>query len=277
MRFNKIYEFKGGNDGILSITIKDNFLYTADEDNTIRIFNLLNYKEIKAVKAHSKDILFIKFSKDNNHIFSGSRDGIIKQWDLNLNLLKEYPPHNSDVNTIDFIDEKNFVSASDDSTIRLWTAGEDSYKEIKPNIGDINAIKVTNKYIFVGGSKLVIYSKDFKEIKSEDSYIYGINLIKQNQNNIFVSTHMEKYLEIWDEETLEKKKRIKMISWINDILFLNDKIIIANSNIISVYDNEFNLIEKNDFHPDEVYSLGTYKNKLITASNDSMIRIWEIN
>ncbi|MEF3279684.1 MAG: hypothetical protein K6357_01785 [Elusimicrobiota bacterium] len=276
MGFSKIYEFKGADDGILSITRKDNSLYIAGEDNIIRIFSLFNYKEIKAIKAHSRDILSLKLSKDNKYLFSSSRDGIIKQWDLDLNLIKEYPPHNSDVNIIDFIDENTFISASDDATIRIWKTGKDSYKEIKPNIGDINGIKVTNNYIFAGGSKLIIYSKDFKEIKSDDNYIYGINLIKQNGNDIFISTHMEKYLEIWSEETLEKKKRIKMTSWINDILFFKDKIIIANSNIISIYDKDFNLIEQNDFLSDEVYALESYENKIITASNDSYIRIWEI-
>ncbi|HOL62737.1 MAG TPA: hypothetical protein PK103_05145, partial [Elusimicrobiales bacterium] len=71
-------------------------------------------------------------------------------------------------------------------------------------------------------------------------------------------------------------KKIKFSNWINDILFWQDKIVIAHSNIISIYDKEMNIIAENDFHQDEVYSLEIFENKLITASNDSYVRIWEL-
>jgi len=277
MNFNKIYEFKAGNDGILSILINNNTLYAAGEDNCIRSFNITNYSKLKEVKAHSKDILKIILSPCMKYLFSTSRDGYIRQWNLDLTPVHDYEPHNSDVNLIDFIDEKSFISGSDDSTVRVYKIGSKSYKEMKPEIGDVNALKVTSNYIYLGGSKLQILNKDFKKIKEDDDYIYGINLIKNNGNLIYVSMSMEKYLEIWDEEKLERIKKIKISSWINDILFYEDKIFIANANIISVFDKNMNLIVENDYHQDEVYSIEIYDGKLITASNDSYIRIWEIN
>jgi WD40 repeat protein len=277
MKFDKIYEFKAGNDGILSILINNGVLYACGEDNFIRSFNISNYRKISEANAHSKDVLKIILSPCKKYIFSTSRDGYIKQWDLNLNLVYEYEPHNSDVNLIDFIDEKTFISGSDDSTVRVYKIASKSYKEIKPQIGDVNALKVTKNYIYLGGSKLQILNKDFKKIKEDDDYIYGINLIKNNNNFVYVSRSMEKSLEIWDEEKLERIKKIKISSWINDILFYEDKIFIANANIISVFDKNMNLIAENDYHQDEVYSIEIYDGKLITASNDSYIRIWEIN
>lgn len=277
MKLNKIFEFKSGKDGILSVTRNHSTLYTAGEDNFIRAFNLLNYQPLSQVKAHTKDISSIKLSPDSKTLFSASRDGYIKQWDLNLKLIYEYEPHSSDVNTIDFLDEKNFISASDDSILRIYKTGSNGYKEIKPQAGDINSLKITEKYIYVGGSKLVIFDKSFKEIKTDDNYIYGINLIKKNSNRIYVSTSMEKYLEVWDEEKIEKIKKIKFSNWINDIYFLTDKIIVANANIISIYDTEMNLLMENDHHQDEIYALDFFENKLITASNDSYIRIWELS
>jgi WD40 repeat protein len=277
MKFNKIYEFKAGNDGILSILINNEILYACGEDNFIRSFNISNYRKINEVNAHSKDVLKIILSPCKKYIFSTSRDGYIKQWDLNLNLVYEYEPHNSDVNLIDFIDEKTFISCSDDSTVRVYKITSKSYKEINPQIGDVNTLKVTKNYIYLGGSKLQILNKDFKKIKEDDDYIYGINLIKNNNNFVYVSRSMEKSLEIWDEEKLERIKKIKISSWINDIFFYEDKIFIANSNIISVFDKNMNLIAENDYHQDEVYSIEIYDGKLITASNDSYIRIWEIN
>lgn len=277
MKFDKIYEFKAGNDGILSILINNGVLYACGEDNFIRSFNISNYRKINEANAHSKDVLKIILSPCKKYIFSTSRDGYIKQWDLNLNLVYEYEPHNSDVNLIDFIDEKTFISGSDDSTVRVYKIASKSYKEIKPQIGDVNALKVTKNYIYLGGSKLQILNKDFKKIKEDDDYIYGINLIKNNNNFVYVSRSMEKSLEIWDEEKLERIKKIKISSWINDILFYEDKIFIANANIISVFDKNMNLIAENDYHQDEVYSIEIHNGKLITASNDSYIRIWEIN
>ena len=114
-------------------------------------------------------------------------------------------------------------------------------------------------------------------IKTNDNYIYGINLIKDCDDKIYVSTSMEKYLEVWDKKSLTIEKRIKLKEWVNDIAFKNDKIFIANANIISVFDKDLNLIEENENHSDEVYSLQFYDNKLITASNDSFVRIWKVN
>jgi WD40 repeat protein len=275
--FNKIYEFKAGNDGILTTEINNTNLYTAGEDDYIRIWDLNSYQKLKEVEAHSKDISSIKFSPDKNSLFSTSNDGFIKQWDNNLNLIYEYEPHSSNVNTIDFLNEKEFVSASDDSTMRIYKIRSNGYKEIKSNAGDINAIKITDDYIFAGGSKLIIYNKKFREIKTNDNYIYGINLIKEFEDKIYISTSMEKYLEVWDKKSLNLEKRLKLKSWINDIAFKNDKIFIANANIISVFDKDLNLIEENENHSDEVYSLQFYDNKLVTASNDSFVRIWKVN
>jgi WD40 repeat protein len=275
--FNKIYEFKAGNDGILTTEINNTNLYTAGEDNYIRIWDLNSYQKLKEVEAHSKDISSIKLSPDKNSLFSASNDGFIKQWDNNLNLIYEYEPHSSNVNTIDFLNEKEFVSASDDSTIRIYKIRSNGYKEIKSNAGDINAIKITDDYIFAGGLKLIIYNKKFREIKTNDNYIYGINLIKEFEDKIYISTSMEKYLEVWDKKSLNLEKRLKLKSWINDMTFKNDKIFIANANIISVFDKDLNLIEENENHSDEVYSLQFYDNKLITASNDSFVRIWKVN
>ncbi|MBP7795509.1 MAG: hypothetical protein KA059_01890 [Elusimicrobiales bacterium] len=273
--FNKIYEFKAGNDGILTTEINNTNLYTAGEDDYIRIWNLNNYQKLKEVEAHSKDISSIKFSPDKNSLFSTSNDGFIKQWDIDLNLIYEYESHKSHVNMIDFLNEKEFISASDDSTMRIYKIRSNGYKEIKSNAGDINAIKITDDYIFAGGSKLIIYNKKFREIKTNDNYIYGINLIKEFEDKIYISTSMEKYLEVWDKKSLNLEKRLKFKNWINDIAFKNDKIFIANANIISVFDKDLNLIEENENHNDEVYSLQFYDNKLITASNDSFVRIWE--
>ncbi|NLH38938.1 MAG: hypothetical protein GX445_02620 [Elusimicrobia bacterium] len=275
--FNKIYEFKAGNDGILTTEINNTNLYTAGEDDYIRIWDLNSYQKLKEVEAHSKDISSIKLSPDKNSLFSASNDGFIKQWDNNLNLIYEYEPHSSNVNTIDFLNEKEFVSASDDSTMRIYKIRSNGYKEIKSNAGDINAIKITDDYIFAGGSKLIIYNKKFREIKTNDNYIYGINLIKEFEDKIYISTSMEKYLEVWDKKSLNLEKRLKLKSWINDMTFKNDKIFIANANIISVFDKDLNLIEENENHNDEVYSLRFYDNKLITASNDSFMRIWKVN
>jgi WD40 repeat protein len=273
--FNKIYEFKAGNDGILTSEIYNNNLYTAGEDNFIRIWNLNSYQKLKEVEAHKKDIASIKLSPDKNSLFSASNDGFIKQWDNDLNLIYEYEPHSSNVNTIDFLNEKEFVSASDDSTMRIYKIKSKGYKEIKPDAGDINALRITDDYILAGGSRLIIYNRSFKEIKTNDNYIYGINLIKDFNDKIYISTSMEKYLEVWDKKSLKMEKRIKLREWVNDIAFKTDKIFVANANLISVFDKDLNLIEENADHSDEVYSLKFYDDKLITASNDSFVRIWE--
>ena len=89
MKFNKIYEFKAGNDGILSILINNEILYACGEDNFIRSFNISNYRKISEANAHSKaendyhqdEIYSIEIY--DGKLITTSNDSYIRIWEIN--------------------------------------------------------------------------------------------------------------------------------------------------------------------------------------------------
>ena len=274
MKFEKLYEFKAGDDGIMDLLVVGDLLFSCGEDDHIRKWNLLNYALLSEVKAHDKDVRGIL--KTPRGILSYSEDGGIKEFDLNLSLKYEYPYHSGRVNDVVFIDEKRFVSASDDATVRIYSVNSNSFKERNFNIGDVESLLVHNGKIFIGGAKLVVCDPDLSTYSSYDNdYIYGIDGIYTDGNRIFLSRSMEKKLEIRDS-SLNINSVIRMPSWINHMDFYRNYIFMAISNMIVVYDNDMKEILRNDFSESEISAFVFYDGSLIAGYDDGYVRIWKI-
>lgn len=274
MRFEKLYEFKAANDGILGMLIIDDLLFTCGEDDYIRKWNILNYVSLAEVKAHDKDVRGI--IKTPNGVLSYSDDGGIKEFDINLSLKYEYPYHGGRVNDVVFIDNKRFASASDDATVRLYTSNSKSFREKNFKIGDVEALCVFKNNLVIGGSKLVLSDFDLSKYTYYDNdYIYGIDGIYSDGKMLFLSRSMEKKLEIRDEN-LNVLNLIKLPSWINYISFYNDYIFMAVSNMVIVYDKNMNEVGRNDFSDTEIYSFVFHNSNLICGYDDGYVRVWKI-
>ncbi|NLI09507.1 MAG: hypothetical protein GX447_01965, partial [Elusimicrobia bacterium] len=114
-------------------------------------------------------------------------------------------------------------------------------------------------------------------LKKHSDYLYGINKIKVNENKAFVSASMEKTLEIWDLNSMNILKKIRNSSWINEICFYKDKIILAMGEYFKVLNQNFETEIEIEAHSDEVYALDIYEDFLISGANDKLLKIWKIN
>ena len=70
----------------MSIAItSNNYIISASEDKTIKIWNLLNRKILHSFEnAHKKSVISLALIYDtsNNYIISGSKDTTIKIWNI---------------------------------------------------------------------------------------------------------------------------------------------------------------------------------------------------
>ena len=57
-------------------------LASCSGDETCRVWDLRNGKEVKSIKAHDNEILCLDFNKYENYVATGSTDSEIKVWDL---------------------------------------------------------------------------------------------------------------------------------------------------------------------------------------------------
>ncbi len=276
MRFNKVYEFKAANDGIVDMAFCENFLFTCAKDDYVRKWNSLNFSLLAEIKAHDKDVRILKFFPDLKSFLTSSEDGDIKEFDIQLNFIRDYKPHATRVNDIDFIDDLSFVTASDDGLVRIYRRGSSSFKEKNFKIGDVEAVSYYKRFILAGGSKLVIADEDLNEYMSfDDDYLYGVDGIYPYKELIFISRSMEKKLEIRDGD-FKIVNVYKMPSWINDIKFIKDYIFCAVSNVIYVFDKNMNEVAKNDYYEAEIYDMEFFGEKLFCGYDDGFIRVWQI-
>lgn len=75
-RISEKQTLHGGDSGVLSMGVRETFLYCGLTDGEINIWDLDTYQLIRNVKAHQEDVLTM--SVWGNNIFSGSASGYTK-------------------------------------------------------------------------------------------------------------------------------------------------------------------------------------------------------
>lgn len=95
-------------------------------DNVIRIFDLDNFSEVKAIdQAHENSVFNLTYSHDGLQLISCGRDARIKRWTVDENYAKdaEVVAHMYTINHVTFSPNgQHFVSCSMDKSIKVWDA-----------------------------------------------------------------------------------------------------------------------------------------------------------
>lgn len=79
---SELHRMEGGDSGVLSMAIRDTFLYCGLTDGEICLWDLDTFQLVRTVKAHCDDVLTLSVSGDS--IFSGSASGYTRVRIVNL-------------------------------------------------------------------------------------------------------------------------------------------------------------------------------------------------
>ncbi|GFU16704.1 kinesin-like protein KIF21A [Nephila pilipes] len=108
-------------DGIESLAIGGNFLFSGSRDMCIKKWNLKNGNHIQSLnQAHKDWICALNFLSNNSVLLSGCRGGYLKLWATDTTqLLGEIKAHSAPINAISSNSACTFT-ASSDCTIGIW-------------------------------------------------------------------------------------------------------------------------------------------------------------
>ena len=133
LKGNQVAEFSGHQSLVTSVSFSPNgqYLATGSGDRTARLWDLNNPPNPMAlVRGGNRGILFsghqhwvtsVSFSPNGQYLATGSRDRIVRLWDLKGNQVAEFSGHQDLVTSVSFSSNGEYLATgSYDRTARLW-------------------------------------------------------------------------------------------------------------------------------------------------------------
>jgi WD40 repeat protein len=225
---------------------------SGSKDNTVRVWDSVNGKELKKFSGHELSVNAVCFSPDGLHIASGSADESILLWNAETDkLLKKLQGHSGTVYSVCYSPDGTLIaSGSFDKTIRIW--GSKSGKELKILEGHSHSVRLVcfsptnnNQLASASFDKTVrvwdvANGQELKLFKGHSEGVFGV--CYSPDGSLIASGSRDKTIIIWNSTT-------------GDIVV-----------ILKDHSREINSV---CFSPD-----GT---TIVSGSDDKTIRVWESN
>ncbi|MGD8752670.1 MAG: DUF4062 domain-containing protein, partial [Anaerolineales bacterium] len=106
----------------IAITPDGQFLLSACEDKTVKIWDLDRGEELLTLKGHDDEVLDVAITSDGRQVISASSDETIKIWDFySGSEIRTLSGHENKTLAIALTpDNQRLISASADKTLRIW-------------------------------------------------------------------------------------------------------------------------------------------------------------
>lgn len=183
-------------------SLPNNYLASGNDDGTITIWNLDNYKHEKKLRGHEGIVIALK-PLPNSKLASGSYDNTVRIWDLdNYILIYTFFGHFGRVLSLEYILNDRLASGDTDSTIKIWNLN--NYSLIQTLDGHKNRTSclkiISNSLLASGGSNPSIKLWDLKNytcVGMLDGHLKNVTCILHLSNNRLVSGSLDKSIKIW--------------------------------------------------------------------------------
>jgi len=116
--------FTGHQNYVLAVSFSPDgkTLASGSADNTLKLWNVADGKEIRTLRGHKDSVLAVSFSPDGKTLASGSSDATLKLWNVaDDKEIRTFTGYQDSVQAVSFSpDGKTLASGSADNTIKLW-------------------------------------------------------------------------------------------------------------------------------------------------------------
>ncbi|NJN11595.1 MAG: NACHT domain-containing protein [Richelia sp. RM1_1_1] len=279
----------------LAFSPDDRFLVTGGADGEIRLWQVVDGKQILSFRGHNDWVSSVAFSPDGKIIASCSHSSAVKLWDSKTGeCLRILRGHTNKARQISFSSNGHILaSCSDDNTIKLWdiSSGE-CVKTLQGHTESVWALAIApNSQILASGS--FDYSVKLWDIssgtclKTLQQHKDGvISLAFSHDSKILATSGSEndQTIKLWDINT-EKciKNLLGHSNSIRSLSFSKDnKTIFSGStdHTIKIWSiNDGKCLKTIKEHNDKVWAIALNSNDTVLAScsYDQTINLWDIN
>lgn len=118
-------------------------ILTGSDDETAKLWDAVNGKELRSFKGHSAPVVGVAFSPDGTNVLTGSWDRTAKQWDVaSGKQLRSFEGHLNFVSSVAFSpDGGQVLTGSEDMTARLWdVASGKQLRSFEGHSGGVNSV-----------------------------------------------------------------------------------------------------------------------------------------
>lgn len=193
----------------LSFSPDNNYLLSASEDGTVRLWSLDTYTTLVIYKSHNLPIWDVKFSPFGHYFVTTSHDCTARLWSVDhIYALRIFAGHMNDVDCVAWFPNSCYCfTGSADKTIRMWDILRgDSVRLFVGHSTPINALAVSpdGRLLASAGEDAVINLWDIatgRILKSMKGHaikgsIYSLDFSKDG--NVLVSGGSDNSIRVWD-------------------------------------------------------------------------------
>ena len=241
----------------LIISHDDTTIYIGCCDSFIRIINIITGELVKILEKHTGTVKCLTLNRSGSRLISGGADNLIVIWDMNtFESIKIMISHENSVNKLIISrDESRIYSGSEDKTIMIW-----SFITLK-----LMAVLKDNDH--PEPIRTMVLSSD------ESRLIVGCCPEEPGVEG--------KFIYIWDVINLRKVMTLDCVYGCRSLCLTpnNDKLIAAAEKSLYIYDinNNYRLDKiLRGYSNKIIYEELTYDNKLILATDDNLITVWDL-
>ncbi|MBE9125927.1 MULTISPECIES: eIF2A-related protein [unclassified Coleofasciculus] len=185
-------QFKGHQGWVYSASFSPDgqYLATAGEDGTTRLWQLSKEQPVEWNAHKSSDWSVVSFSPDGQHLVTASfQDNTVRLWNRSGQQLREWKTEQKNIESISFSPDGQYLAtAADDGTVKLWTRSGQFITQFDAHQGIVYSVTFSpdgQRLATAGADGTVrlwnLSGQEIAEYKGHQGKVYNVNFSPDGQ------------------------------------------------------------------------------------------------